>query len=209
MGQSVEVGGKVGYLPIIARQGAALQIVRHVLGPEPIHESNFTHVIFTGTYEHAIDAKNRMAIPADIRSQLVREQAAARTDANPDAGPINLYATLGEGRTLCLYTEAGFEQRANELDKSELDPVQLLAYERVLFSLSRKLELDGSGRLRLPDHLLQRCNLGDTREIIILGAKDHLEIHDRNVWNQTIEQLLDDQPELLMNPRLAMRKKSD
>lgn len=165
-------------------------------------------MVFTGTYEHSIDAKNRLAIPSDIRAQI-QQEAGRRTASGPEgaelpgAEAVFLYVTLGEGNCLAIYTEDGFDQRARELDQSELDADQLLAYERVLFSLSRRVELDQQGRVRLPENLLERTGLkGD---VVLLGVKDHLEVRDRAAWNAHIERILADQPQILMNPRRAMR----
>lgn len=154
-------------------------------------------MVFTGTYEHTIDSKSRLAIPAEVRAQLQREAAGTEI-------PPCFYVTLGEGGTLNLYTEAGFEQRARELDDSELEPTQLLAYERLLFSLAQRVEMDKQGRVRLPESLLKRTELGT--DVVLLGVKDRLEIRDRAAWHSYVEQLLKAQPDLLMNPRQAMRK---
>lgn len=151
-------------------------------------------MVFTGTYEHSIDAKNRLAIPADVRSLLQKG-----TDGSV---PVHLFATLGEGQALCLYTEDGFEQRAAELDHSELEPDQLLAYERLMFSLARRVELDKQGRVRLPENLLKMAKLGS--DVVLIGVKDHLEIRDRQAWQSHVQQMLQLQPQILMNPRRAM-----
>ena len=154
-------------------------------------------LIFTGTYEHAIDSKNRLAIPSSIRYQIQRVAGAGEGDA------VFLYVALGEGRTLCLYTEEGFEQRANDLDQSELDSDQLLMYERLFFSLAKRVELDRQGRVRLPDDLLRRSKLG--RRVVLLGVKDHMEIRDRD-WHEYVDQALKQDALATMNPRRAMRK---
>lgn len=167
-------------------------------------------MVFTGTYEHTIDSKNRLAIPAEVRSQIQRE-AAGDSGAAPGAGAgadqtVGLYVSLGEGGTLNLYTERGFEQRARELDDSQLDATQLLAYERLLFSLAQRVEIDKQGRVRLPESLLKRTSLG--ADVVLLGVKDRLEIRDRAAWQAYVEELLKVQPDLLMNPRQAMRQSS-
>ena len=155
-------------------------------------------MIFTGTYEHAIDSKNRLAVPSEVRVQLQRAAKAGEGD------PLPLYVTLGEGGVLCIYTREGFEKRADELDHSELNADELLAYERLLFSLSQRVEIDKQGRIRLPESLLKRVKLGP--EVTLIGVKDHLEVHDRAKWQEYVESILSNQPALLMNPRRAMRK---
>ena len=153
-------------------------------------------LVFTGTYEHSIDAKNRLAIPADIRSLL--------QDHSDKKKSTYLYVVLGEGHALCLYTEKGFEQRAAELDHSELDKSELLAYEQMMFSLTKRVEVDKQGRIRLPEHLLKMTDLGS--DIVVIGVKDHLEIHDRQQWQTHVQQMLSLNPKILMNPRRAMGK---
>ncbi len=155
-------------------------------------------VVFTGTYDHSIDQKNRMSIPADIRTMLQRAIDPAKGE------PLYMYVMLGEGHALCLYTEKGFEKRANELDHSELDPDELLTYERLLFSLAKRVELDRQGRILLPENLLKRAKLG--QDVVLIGVKDHLEIRNRTDWIEHVEQMLIAKPNILMNPRKAMRK---
>ncbi len=158
------------------------------------------YLVFTGEYEHTIDAKNRLAIPSEIRALIQAERG-----ANNDGEPLKMYVTLGEGQCLCLYTEQGFEKRAEELDHSELDADELLAYERIMFSMTRQVELDKQGRIRLPETLLERAKLGS--EVVLLGVKDHLEIRDREAWREHLEMMLSTRPGILMNPRRAMKRR--
>ena len=156
-------------------------------------------MVFTGTYDHTIDTKNRLAIPAEVRTRIKRS-----TGTEVD-GAIFLYVTLAKDGTLCLYTEEGYEQRAHELDHSEMDPDELLEYERVFYSLSKPVEFDKQGRVTLPGNLLGRAGLGS--EVVLIGVKDHLEVRDRKAWYEHLERKLKDQPDILMNPRLAMRSR--
>jgi MraZ protein len=156
-------------------------------------------VVFTGTYEHSIDAKNRLAIPSKVRAQIQRSQGLGEGDS------FSLYVTLAEGGALSLYTEPAFEKRAAELDQSELDADDLLDYERLLFSMAEQVEVDRQGRVRLPDQLLRRTDLG--QDVVLLGVKDHLEVRDRPSWLAHVEQVLASRPGLLMDPRKAMRKR--
>lgn len=160
-------------------------------------------MVFTGTYEHAIDAKNRLAIPSDIRSQIQRSLGV------DEAEGVSLYVTPekkrpgGAGEALALYTEPDFERRATQLDSSERDADPMLDYEEILFSLSKRAEIDKQGRIRLPEHLLKRAGLGS--DVVLLGVKDRLVIRDRATWYEYLEQRLAQDPDLLMNPRQAMR----
>ena len=153
-------------------------------------------MVFTGTYAHTIDAKQRLAIPAEIRSQICGSDRADET---------YVYVTLGEDGALCIYTDQGFEQRAEELDQSEMDYDELQRYELLFYSLSRRVKIDKQGRIQLPDHLLKRTKIGT--EVVLIGGKDHVEVRDRESWLAYVDRTLKENPKLLMNPRRAMRKK--
>lgn len=158
-------------------------------------------MVFAGTYEHTIDSKNRVAVPSDIRSQVRRRANVA------DGEPVVFYVTLGQDhQALCLYTERDFERLAEALDQSERDPSEILPYENVYFSLAHRVEMDNAGRIRLPENLLRMTPLKS--DIVLLGVKDHLELRDRNVWREHVERVLRENPSILMNPRQALRKKS-
>lgn len=164
---------------------------------ETAHEGN-RPVVFAGTYEHSVDSKNRVAVPSDIRTQLRRK-------IGSDGEPVVFYVTLSEDHeALCLYTEQDFERLAAALDESERDPSEILPYENVYFSLANRVEMDSAGRVRLPENLLQMTSLGT--EIVLLGVKDHLELRDRTAWREHVQRILKERPQLLMNPRRALRK---
>lgn len=169
------------------------------MGYHPLRPRASNTLVFTGTYDHTIDTKNRLAIPAEVRSQIKRSAKASKGDA------VFLYVTLTSDGALSLYTEKGYEQRADELDASEMDAEELLEYERVLYSLSKLVEIDKQGRVTLPSDLLTRSGLGS--EVVLIGVKDHIEVRDRQAWNEHLQRLLAERPNILMNPRLAMRRR--
>ncbi|WP_432798224.1 division/cell wall cluster transcriptional repressor MraZ [Poriferisphaera sp. WC338] len=159
-------------------------------------------MVFTGTYEHTIDAKNRLAIPATIRNQILRSVGAG------EGNSVALYITPGEagpgGPSLSIYTEAYFDRRAAELDQSEQDADEILDYEEMFYSMASRVEIDKQGRIRLPESVLAESGLGT--DVVLLGVKDHLQIRDRKTWKDYIAQRLKENPGLLRNPRRMMRR---
>lgn len=160
-------------------------------------------MVFTGTYEHTIDQKHRLAIPAEIRSTIQRQAGKTRDAA------VSLYVTIGfggpGGNALSLYTEEDFEKRAAQLDDSQLDTRAVLEYEQLYLSIARKVELDKQGRVLLPENLINRAGLKS--EVVIIGVKDHLEIRDRQTWLEYVDRRLREEPGILVNPRLVMRRR--
>lgn len=144
-------------------------------------------MLLTGTYEHTIDAKNRLAMPAEVRETLERE------------GQSKVFYIVPLEGVLALFPESVFRQRAEDLERSPLPPEQVLAYERVFFSAARRVEIDGQHRLRIPETVLADVEIG--RDVVLLGVRDHLQIKDRQRWYDERRKTLSDQPELLMNPR--------
>ena len=145
-------------------------------------------MLFTGTYERSIDAKQRLAIPSAVREEIDREQAG-----------VTLYAVVLQGPTLCLYTEADFRKRADQLDDSTRPAEEILRFEQVFFASTRRVEIDKQGRIRLPEQLLSMADLKS--DVALIGVKDHLEIHDRLRWTRQLQQMLADNPKLMTNPR--------
>lgn len=151
-------------------------------------------MLFTGTYEHTIDAKQRIALPAEVRKRL-----------RPDRDGEGFYVTIidSHGPTLVLYTERDFERIADQLNDSERSPGEVLEYEEIMYSSARPVELDKQGRIRLPEQLLREVDLG--RDVVLIGVKDHMQIRDRQRWTDHKKRTLAERPDLLMNPRRVMR----
>lgn len=156
-------------------------------------------MVFTGTYEHAIDAKHRLAIPSEIRRELQRGLGIGEGDA------VVLYCVLGGTDVLCLYTEPGYQRLADDLRNSDVDPGELLEYEEVFYANSKRIEMDSAGRVRLPEHLLKQTGLSG--EVVLAGGGDHLKIRDRAAWASRLENVLKDRPNLLVNPRMMLGRK--
>lgn len=130
-----------------------------------------------------------------------------RGQGGDDAGPVVLYAVLGGSETICLYTESGYHRLYEELRNSGLDPEELLAYEDLFYGTSRQVELDKAGRVRLPDHLLERTGLSG--DVALTGAGDHMKIRDKVAWQARLDAVLKDTPGVMVNPRLLIGRRKD
>jgi MraZ protein len=141
-------------------------------------------VLLTGQYEHVIDAKQRLAIPADIRSQWRPEQ---------DGGAW--YAVPWPNRTIRLYPEARFRALAEGRSQTLTPDEEEAEVQVALFGFSRRLEMDAAGRIRLPEDMLDMTQLSG--EVTLVGAGDRLEIHDRNTWRSRRDERLHSLPEMI------------
>ena len=149
-------------------------------------------MLFTGEYEHTIDAKSRLAIPSEIRNRL---------DV-ADHGPA-FYIAPGIADSLWLWPERLFEQMASASEASLLPNEDLLEFEQLLYSQASRAEMDKTGRIRIPERLLQHASLGAS--VVLLGVKDHLELRDPERWAQQRNQKLAQQGEIMMRARGVLR----
>jgi MraZ protein len=132
-------------------------------------------VLFTGEIDRSIDDKLRVSIPSEMRSGF-----------STGAGPGIVYATPGLNDAIWLWPEATFESMANTLEQSLLPDEDVMDFEQIHFSQSRRIEIDKSGRIRLPEALLSFAQITD--HVFVLGVKDHLELVDATMWEEVREQ---------------------
>jgi MraZ protein len=130
--------------------------------------------LFIGEYERNIDKKNRIQIPAQLRSVV----AAAPED-------VRFYVTLGEfPQTLALYPEQVFEDLANRIETEYIPGERSRKFELQFYSLASHVALDTQGRLVLPERLRRKAKLGD--EVLLAGQKHRVDIWNRAAYEATL-----------------------
>ena len=123
-------------------------------------------MLFTGETERSIDEKLRISLPSEMREGFA-------------SGVV--YASPGPNDTIWLSPEHTFEKKANSLEQSLLPDEDAMEFEQILFSQSRRIEIDKAGRIRLPDTLLSLAGISD--QAYVLGVGDHLEVLNHENWN--------------------------
>ncbi len=141
-------------------------------------------MLFTGQFEHTIDAKNRLAIPAEIRARW-----------EPRRHGTTWFAVPWTGSVIRLYTETAFGERAGAGELTLTPDEDEAELQATLFGLARQLDVDASGRIRLPEEMLELTGLG--AEVVLVGAGDRLEIRDRVSWRESKAQRLAQLPDLM------------
>lgn len=126
--------------------------------------------MFLGEYEHTLDSKGRIAIPARFRAQM-------------DRGAV---ISKGMGTCLSIYTMDRWEEKSNELAAGKASD-ELRDFERRIYPSASEVELDGQGRMVIPVKLRAYARL--ETEVTIAGVRDHFEIWNRALWQQYQEQL--------------------
>ena len=119
--------------------------------------------MFLGEYEHSLDAKQRLAIPAEIRDSWKPER-------HGDA----FIAAPGQNGQLWLWPERKFEEHADRIESGLVTQEDVVKFNRDLFPRSARVPFDSAGRVRIPDRLLN--DFGLSGMVVILGVRDHLEL---------------------------------
>jgi|TARA_B110000196_G_scaffold318651_1_gene334540 MraZ protein len=145
-------------------------------------------MLFTGTTERSIDDKHRLSVPTEMRCGFAM-----------GSGPSVVYASPGVAGCICLWPEATFEALSTSFEQSLLPDEDVMEYEQILFSQSRRLEIDKAGRIRLPETLLEFAEIGSLA--VVIGVRDHLELRNPERWNASVEEKLSKLPEILSRAR--------
>jgi transcriptional regulator MraZ len=134
---------------------------------------------FHGTFEHTLDAKNRLTVPAKFRAAL--------------AGKV--FLVRGPDPCISLYPEATYSS-LTEAALAGMNPFSTQARElkRLFHSTATDTELDSAGRVMLTPRHLEHG--GIDREVVITGAGDCLELWDRSAWEAYDRDLSQRAPDL-------------
>lgn len=121
----------------------------------------------TGEYQHSLDNKGRLFIPAKLREEL---------------GEV-FYMTISMDRCLCVYSAESWQSFS---DKVSAMPYIKQRRMRPLFAHAARCELDSQGRTIVPQNLRQYANL--TKNVTVVGCNNHAELWDSEAWQSVYEQ---------------------
>lgn len=122
--------------------------------------------MFIGEYNHNLDDKGRLAIPAKFRTILKK-------------GAV---VTKGLDNCLFLYSKEQFEKIAARFAALPLSQAKARAFTRHMLAGAMDVEFDNQGRITLPEYLRKFSGL--KKSIIVAGLYNHLEIWDESAWVQ-------------------------
>ena len=115
----------------------------------------------TGTYEHNIDAKGRLAIPSKLRDEL---------------GSV-FYLAMGVDACLAIYPQSTWNRFT---EKFASLPMSQSRKMRSLFANAARCELDSQGRIVIPQKLKKYA--GIEKDVVIIGVHDRAEIWAAEKW---------------------------
>ena len=122
--------------------------------------------MFIGEYQHSIDQKGRVAVPAKFRPQL----------------GTGVVVTRGLDHCLFIYTETEWQELAQKLVALPLTQANSRAFVRLMLAGAMQVSLDSQGRILLPDYLREYAGLN--KEAVIAGLFNRVEIWDKQKWQE-------------------------
>jgi MraZ protein len=129
--------------------------------------------MFLGQFQHSLDEKGRLTVPASFRELLVE----------------GAYVTQGFDQNLKLLTEPAFEAMAEKVNQlSETNP-QIRKLRRLFFANASRVEMDRLGRVLIPQFLREFARLES--DAVIVGVGKTIEIWAPESWREQLEDLND------------------
>lgn len=129
--------------------------------------------MFLGQYEHTIDEKGRMTIPARYREQV-------------EGGA---FITRGLSQNLLVFTATHFARIYDHVNQMSITDPVASDLRRLIFSNAVQVEFDKAGRILIPQFLREAAQLGT--QVAVAGVGEHFEIWSKENWAKQNELLQD------------------
>ncbi|PDW04898.1 cell division/cell wall cluster transcriptional repressor MraZ [Candidatus Viridilinea mediisalina] len=127
--------------------------------------------MFLGEFEHSIDDKGRVAIPARFREELAE----------------GFIVTKGFEPCLQAFPKPLWEQLAFKIDRLPLGSPQARTMRRLIFAPATEVEVDRQGRILIPQGLREYAGLSE--EVLITGMNTYFELWSGQRWRALQEEL--------------------
>ena len=121
--------------------------------------------MFLGEFQHTVDQKGRLAIPAKFREELAE-------------GAV---VTRGLDKCLVIYPGREWASLAERVSRLPQTQPNVRTLSRLLFSGAVDLSLDGQGRTILPQYL--RKYAGIAANVAVIGLYQRIEVWGLEEWN--------------------------
>jgi MraZ protein len=126
--------------------------------------------MFFGTYTPKLDDKGRLFLPAKFREDLAD----------------GLVVTRGQERCLTVWSMADFQKLTDRLREAPVTNKGTRDYVRMLFAAASQEVPDKQGRINIPSVLREYASL--TKDVMVIGAMNRIEIWDPTSWAQYSEE---------------------
>lgn len=126
--------------------------------------------MFYGEYQHTIDRKGRIILPAKFRE-------AAKSNFIE-----KFFVTRGLDKCLFMFAEDEWKNQEQKFKSMPFTKQEARRFNRIYFSGAQEMIPDKQGRILLPQYLKEFA--GIKRDIVIIGVANRIEIWDKNLWQE-------------------------
>ncbi len=131
--------------------------------------------MLVGKSIHTLGKDGRVSIPSKMRETIVSE-----------FGSDDLYIVLLPSDILCLFPAQEFEKLTERLEKaienSVGDIVSGAQRSALVCSNAVNCKIDSSGRILIPQDMRESAQI--KQEILVIGAKNHIQLWDPEIWEK-------------------------
>lgn len=120
--------------------------------------------MFIGEYEHTLDDKKRVSLPKAFRTGLGKK----------------IIMTRGLDNCLFVYPKGNWEKVVEKLQALTFAQADTRGFNRFILSGAAEVEVDGSGRILVPEHQREFASLG--KEVVFAGVSDRVEVWNAEKW---------------------------
>ncbi len=125
--------------------------------------------MFYGEFEHSIDRKGRLILPAKFR-EVAKAQFVEK-----------FFVTRGLDKCLFMFSEEEWRSQENKFKTMSFTKQQSRTFNRLLFSGAQEVASDKQGRILLPQYLKDFADI--KKDVMIVGVSNRIEIWAKDAWN--------------------------
>ena len=129
--------------------------------------------MFYGEFEHTIDRKGRLIVPAKFRQALKEHDVTA------------LFLTRGLDGCLFLFPESEWRLVESRFKQIPFTKAEGRKFNRMFFSGAVEVSVDGLGRILVPKPLKEFAGIKE--DVVIVGISSRMEVWSRERWQAFYE----------------------
>ena len=131
--------------------------------------------MFFGRYDHTIDGKGRVSVPAAFRDQLIGDLRLV----------IAPFTVMGQ-RCLDAYPHPEWEKLLERFAALPSFDARAIKFEMGYLARSHRCDVDAAGRILLPTALRQHADL--KRDLVFLGLKRKFRLMNREMFEEVVSE---------------------
>ena len=124
-----------------------------------------------GEYQHTIDPKKRLSLPSKFRKELGK----------------TVIITRGLDQCLFIYAPSAWKKLTEKFNELSLGSTDTRGFNRFMLSGASDVEVDGAGRVLIPEYLKEFAGLKS--DVVVAGIGNRVEVWDRSRWDEYTQRI--------------------